>query len=155
MCGIAGFISNSNGESVGRREVLLDKMCASIQYRGPDEQGTIVKDRAALGMRRLSIIDVKTGQQPIYTEDGNLAIVFNGEIYDYLEVRKELQARGHRFTTNSDTEVIVHAYEEFGPACLDRLRGMFAFAIKTAFLQFDSWREVRLRFRSEDPFAAC
>jgi asparagine synthase (glutamine-hydrolysing) len=129
MCGIAGFISNSNGESVGRREVLLDKMCASIQYRGPDEQGTIVKDRAALGMRRLSIIDVKTGQQPIYTEDGNLAIVFNGEIYDYLEVRKELQARGHRFTTNSDTEVIVHAYEEFGPACLDRLRGMFAFAI--------------------------
>lgn len=129
MCGITGFISRGSDRDLKDREILLDKMCASIRYRGPDEQGTVVRDRAALGMRRLSIIDLKTGQQPIYTEDGNLAIVFNGEIYDYLQTKKELESLGHRFKTNSDTEVIVHAYEEFGPACLERLRGMFAFAI--------------------------
>ncbi|MGI8495331.1 MAG: asparagine synthase (glutamine-hydrolyzing), partial [Pyrinomonadaceae bacterium] len=84
---------------------------------------------AALGMRRLSIIDLKSGQQPIYTEDGNLAIVFNGEIYNFLELKNELESLGHRFKTNSDTETIVHAYEEFGVKCLEKLRGMFAFAI--------------------------
>lgn len=109
--------------------MLLGKMCASITHRGPDEQGTVVRERAALGMRRLSIIDIKTGQQPIYTEDGNLAIVFNGEIYNFKELKKELEALGHYFKTNSDTETIIHAYEEFGSDCLKKLRGMFAFAI--------------------------
>ncbi len=129
MCGITGFISTDADRSVDERSRLLDRMCKSIVYRGPDEQGTLVKGRAALGMRRLSIIDIKTGQQPIFSEDGNLAIVFNGEIYNFREVRVELEKLGHRFRTNSDTEVIVHAFEEFGEGCLEKLRGMFAFAI--------------------------
>lgn len=122
--------------------MLLDRMCKIITHRGPDEQGTIVKDAAALGMRRLSIIDLKSGQQPIFDCSGNLAIVFNGEIYNFLELKKELEARGHKFKTNSDTETIVHAYEEFGADCLRHLRGMFAFAIydfarKTLFIARD------------------
>jgi asparagine synthase (glutamine-hydrolysing) len=129
MCGIAGFISQENDADVAGREARLDEMCRVITHRGPDEQGTVVRGRAALGMRRLSIIDLKSGQQPIYDCTGNLAIVFNGEIYNYQELKKDLQARGHRFRTNSDTETIVHLYEEFGPDCLRHLRGMFAFAI--------------------------
>ena len=129
MCGIAGFITKEKDAPVATREILLDKMCKIITYRGPDEQGAIVKESAALGMRRLSIIDLKCGQQPIYTEDGNLAIVFNGEIYNFRELKKELESLGHRFKTNSDTETIVHAYEEFGVKCVEKLRGMFAFAI--------------------------
>jgi asparagine synthase (glutamine-hydrolysing) len=129
MCGITGFISKEKNLPRAEREILLDKMCGIITHRGPDEQGALVRERAALGMRRLSIIDVKSGQQPIYSEDGNLAIVFNGEIYNFKEVKKELETLGHRFKTNSDTETIVHAYEEFGSDCLEKLRGMFAFAI--------------------------
>ena len=129
MCGIAGFISNDKSLPAAEREVLLDRMCRVITHRGPDEQGMIVKDTAALGMRRLSIIDLKTGQQPIFDCSGRRAIVFNGEIYNYQTLKKELEARGHRFKTNSDTETIVHAYEEFGTDCVRHLRGMFAFAI--------------------------
>jgi asparagine synthase (glutamine-hydrolysing) len=129
MCGIAGFIEKDSDTSVERREGLLDRMCKTIVHRGPDEQGTIVRGRAALGMRRLSIIDLKTGQQPIFNDAGNLAIVFNGEIYNYRELKKELESLGHRFKTNSDTETIVRAYEQFGADCLKKLRGMFAFAI--------------------------
>ena len=129
MCGIAGFITKEKDAPRAEREILLDKMCKIITYRGPDEQGTVVRDHAALGMRRLSIIDLKCGQQPIYNEDGNLAIVFNGEIYNFQELKKELESLGHKFKTNSDTETIVHAYEEFGVNCLEKLRGMFAFAI--------------------------
>lgn len=129
MCGIAGFIVKDKDQPIQEREVLLDKMCKIITHRGPDEQGMVVTGRAALGMRRLSIIDLKSGQQPIYNEDGTLAIVFNGEIYNFQELKKELESRGHRFKTNSDTETIVHAYEEFGTDCLEHLRGMFAFAI--------------------------
>ena len=129
MCGIAGFISTDKDAPTREREVLLDKMCKIITYRGPDEQGAVVRERAALGMRRLSIIDLKCGQQPIYSEDGNLAIVFNGEIYNFRELKRELESLGHRFKTNSDTETIVHAFEEFGTACVEKLRGMFAFAI--------------------------
>jgi asparagine synthase (glutamine-hydrolysing) len=128
MCGIAGFI-NTEIKPGGEREALLDAMCRVITHRGPDEQGMMVDDHAALGMRRLSIIDLKTGQQPIYDESGNLAIVFNGEIYNFRELKTELEKLGHRFKTNSDTETIVHAYEEFGADCLRHLRGMFAFAI--------------------------
>jgi asparagine synthase (glutamine-hydrolysing) len=129
MCGIAGFISKEKNAPLAGREILLDRMCRVITHRGPDEQGTIVKDRAALGMRRLSIIDLKSGQQPIFDCSGRLAIVFNGEIYNYRELKKDLEARGHKFKTNSDTETIVHAYEEFGADCVRHLRGMFAFAI--------------------------
>lgn len=129
MCGIAGFISPNEAGSRDEREALLDRMCRVITHRGPDEQGMMVDGRAALGMRRLSIIDLKTGQQPIYDESGNLAIVFNGEIYNFRELKAELESLGHRFKTNSDTETIVHAYEEFGAQCLQHLRGMFAFAI--------------------------
>ncbi len=129
MCGIAGFISKEKDAPTAEREILLDKMCKIIEHRGPDEQGAAVEGRAALGMRRLSIIDLKCGQQPIYTEDGNLIIVFNGEIYNYRELKTELESLGHRFKTNSDTETILHAFEEFGANCLEKLRGMFAFAI--------------------------
>jgi asparagine synthase (glutamine-hydrolysing) len=134
MCGIAGFISKNADAPVVEREIKLDKMCKIITHRGPDEQGTAIEGRAALGMRRLSIIDIKSGQQPIYTEDKTKFIVFNGEIYNFRELKKELERRGHRFKTNSDTETIIHAYEEYGAGCLEHLRGMFAFAIwdKTA-----------------------
>jgi asparagine synthase (glutamine-hydrolysing) len=129
MCGIAGFISKEKNLPTAEREVLLDKMCKIIKHRGPDEQGMVVKDRAALGMRRLSIIDLKSGQQPIFDCTGNLAVIFNGEIYNFQELKKDLQKRGHRFRTNSDTETIVHAYEEYGTDCVRHLRGMFAFAV--------------------------
>jgi asparagine synthase (glutamine-hydrolysing) len=127
MCGIAGFIDAEPGQN--RAEQLIDNMCRVIRHRGPDDQGTWVGDGAALGARRLSIIDVAGGNQPIFNEDHSILIVFNGEIYNYLELREELRARGHRFTTNSDTEAIVHAYEEYGDDCVTHLRGMFTFAI--------------------------
>ena len=129
MCGITGFISNDDESGKQDREDLIRAMCLSIRHRGPNEQGTLVRGKAALGIQRLSIIDVKLGHQPIYSEDGNLAIVFNGEIYNYLEIKKALESRGRRFKTNSDTEVIVQSYHEFGKDCLKLLRGMFAFAI--------------------------
>lgn len=128
MCGITGFINKVDSDKAPR-EALLDAMCRVIEYRGPDEQGMAVEGRAALGMRRLSIIDLKGGQQPIFSEDGAKLIVFNGEIYNYRELRKDLESRGRNFKTNSDTETILVAYEEFGTACVNRLRGMFAFAI--------------------------
>lgn len=129
MCGIAGFINREKDARAVERELTLDRMCRIIEHRGPDEQGLCLEGRAALGMRRLAIIDLKCGQQPIYTEDGNLIIVFNGEIYNYLELKTELESLGHRFKTNSDTETILIAYQEFGAACLEKLHGMFAFAI--------------------------
>jgi asparagine synthase (glutamine-hydrolysing) len=129
MCGIAGFVSNAAAPEARARELVLDEMCRVIRHRGPDDQGTMLADNVALGMRRLSIIDLAGGHQPISNEDGSATIVFNGEIYNYRELQKELTARGHRFQTNSDTEAIIHAYEEYGPACVEHLRGMFAFAI--------------------------
>ena len=127
MCGIAGFIGIQRGRD--HTGELIDSMCKVIRHRGPDDQGVWVGDGAALGMRRLSIIDLAGGHQPIFNEDQSILIVFNGEIYNYRELGKELQERGHRFTTNSDTEVIVHAYEEYGDDCVKHLRGMFTFAI--------------------------
>ena len=128
MCGIAGFITKTNDRS-DERVAKLDAMCRVITHRGPDEQGTAIEGRAAMGMRRLSIIDLATGQQPIYNSDDTKLIVFNGEIYNYLELKKDLESRGHRFRTNSDTETIIHAYDEYGADCVNHLRGMFAFAI--------------------------
>jgi len=132
MCGIAGFIDRWNASErrgVEARAAILDRMCRIISHRGPDDQGTMVSAGVALGMRRLSIIDLAGGHQPISGEDGSVTIVFNGEIYNFLELKSQLEARGHRFKTDSDTEAIVHAYEEFGDQCLEYLRGMYAFAI--------------------------
>src|SRR5215207_8228703 len=127
MCGIAGFVND--GGAPAERGRVLERMCGVIRHRGPDDQGTLVADGVALGMRRLSIIDLAGGHQPISNEDGTVTIVFNGEIYNYRELRRELTTRGHRFQTDSDTETIVHLYEEYGPRCVEHLRGMFAFAI--------------------------
>jgi asparagine synthase (glutamine-hydrolysing) len=104
-------------------------MCAAIRHRGPDEDGFYVNDGVGLGMRRLSIIDLKSGQQPIHNQDRTAWIVFNGEIYNYRELRDKLEQLGHTFYTNSDTEAIVHAYDQYGADCPNHLRGMFAFAI--------------------------
>lgn len=124
MCGIVGFV----GQLVDPKKVL-QKMMAAIAHRGPDGQGSYIEENVALGHRRLSIIDLEGGRQPMLNEDGNYIIVFNGEIYNFQELREELLAAGHVFTTHCDTEVLLHGYEEWGKAMLDRLRGMFAFAI--------------------------
>lgn len=104
-------------------------MCQAIVHRGPDDEGIFVKENSGLGMRRLSIIDVAGGHQPVFNEDRSIWTVFNGEIYNFPELRGELEKRGHRFYTNTDTEVIVHLYEDFGEDCVEKLRGMFAFAL--------------------------
>ncbi len=126
MCGICGII-NRTDEPVAR-DVLL-RMRDALAHRGPDDAGCHVDGGVGLAMRRLSIIDLSSGHQPIFNEDGTIAIVFNGEIYNYRELRQDLVARGHRFQTQTDTEVIVHLYEDHGPQCVDRLNGMFGLAI--------------------------
>ncbi len=126
MCGIAGII-RWDGRQV--REDEIRAMCGVIAHRGPDDEGVYIGDGVAIGMRRLSIIDLDNGFQPISNEDGTVWIVFNGEIYNYRELRRDLEKHGHVFRTASDTETIVHLYEDLGPRCVDRLRGMFAFAI--------------------------
>src|SRR5262249_38658169 len=110
-------------------EALLDRMTSSIRHRGPDGSGKFIDRSVGLGHRRLSIIDVAGGDQPIANEDGTLQVVFNGEIYNFIELREELQALGHKFKTRSDTEVIVHAYEQWGVDSVRRFNGMFAFAL--------------------------
>ena len=127
MCGIVGVIDPS--ASRAQIQPIVRRMAGAIVHRGPDDDGFFGADGVGLGMRRLSIIDLAGGQQPIYNEDGRLALVFNGEIYNYRELRAQLQGQGHRFRTESDTEVIVHLYEEHGDACVHHLRGMFAFAL--------------------------
>ncbi len=132
MCGIAGFADSfplSSGFDAVGAGALVRRMCAAIRHRGPDDEGVLVEPGVALGMRRLSIIDVATGHQPIHSEDSRVWVVFNGEIYNFRELRRELEAAGHVFYTATDTEVIVHAYEEWGRGALVRLRGMFALAI--------------------------
>jgi asparagine synthase (glutamine-hydrolysing) len=129
MCGIAGFIGSNNLESAADSAAVLRRMCDVIKHRGPDDWGTHVANNVALGMRRLAIIDLVGGHQPMSSSDGNFTIVFNGEIYNYQELRAALMSRGHRFSTDSDTETILVAYEEHGEECLQYLRGMFAFAI--------------------------
>jgi len=124
MCGIAGWV----GAAGGGREVL-DGMLRALEHRGPDDTGRALAGEAALGMTRLSIIDLVTGGQPMTSADGTATLVFNGEIYNFRDLRGELDGRGRRFATRSDTEVLLRAWEEWGEACVDRLRGMFAFAI--------------------------
>jgi asparagine synthase (glutamine-hydrolysing) len=127
MCGIAGRLNSAGSGPASERD--LRQMLAMIRHRGPDQFGIYLDGPVGLGNARLSVIDLSTGQQPISNEDGTLWIVFNGEIFNYVELRPELEARGHRFTTTSDTEVLLHAYEEWGPKCLERLNGQFAFAV--------------------------
>ncbi len=127
MCGIAGVALRDPLDAPD--EGLLHRMCAAMVHRGPDDEGTFVASGVGLGMRRLSIIDLPGGHQPVFNEDRSVWIVFNGEIYNFPQLRKELLQRGHTFYTHTDTEVIVHLYEEMGADCVSKLRGMFAFAL--------------------------
>src|SRR4051812_24580129 len=126
MCGIAGFVSTDGlhegaaAQAIAMRDVLA--------HRGPDEVGLHCDAYAALAHRRLSIVDLSTGQQPLSNENGTTWVIFNGEIYNHTQSRRELEARGHRYRTQSDTETIVHAYEQWGDNCVHHFRGMFAFA---------------------------
>ena len=127
MCGICGVCLSDPAGQVDR--ALVEAMSARLAHRGPDGAGVYVDSRVGLGHRRLSIIDLNTGDQPMSSEDGTCVLVFNGEIYNYLELRRELTDQGHRFRTQSDTEVILHLYERHGADCVHRLNGMFAFAL--------------------------
>ncbi|HEY3128369.1 MAG TPA: asparagine synthase (glutamine-hydrolyzing) [Acidobacteriota bacterium] len=127
MCGICGKLTFDKGAVVERS--LLKLMLDTIRHRGPDDEGVYVAPGVGLGHRRLAIIDLNSGRQPLSNEDGTVWIVFNGEIYNYQELRRYLMTKGHVFKTQSDTEVIVHLYEELGEACVEKLRGMFAFAL--------------------------
>lgn len=126
MCGICGKFNVASGDPVPPE--LIKRMADVLRHRGPDGEGYYVHKNIGLGHRRLKIIDLETGQQPMFNEDGSLVVIFNGEIYNFMELRRELQASGHHFRTKSDTEVLLHGYEEWG-RLLQRLRGMFAFAI--------------------------
>src|SRR5262245_46157351 len=131
MCGICGAFALS-GALDPAITMAVPSMTRAIAHRGPDGEGYYSDRRAALGHSRLSIIDRAGGAQPLANEDGTCRVLFNGEIYNYRELRRTLSARGHRFATHSDTEAIVHAYEEYGPACVEHLEGMFACAIYDA-----------------------
>jgi asparagine synthase (glutamine-hydrolysing) len=153
MCGICGIFFADRNHRVSRD--ALAAMNREIIHRGPDDEGCLVQENVGLAMRRLSIIDVQTGHQPISNEDGNYWIVFNGEIYNHLELRRDLEARGHRYRTKSDTETIVHLFEEYGNDCVTHLRGMFAFAIwdqakKQLFLARDRLGIKPLYYRYSD-----
>jgi asparagine synthase (glutamine-hydrolysing) len=126
MCGIAGLVQFDDRSADLN---LTRQLTRALAHRGPDDEGVVVRGPVALGHRRLSIIDPEGGKQPLANDDGALWITCNGELYNYRELRSELRACGYTFRTESDTEVIVKAYEEWGDACLDRFRGMFAFAI--------------------------
>jgi asparagine synthase (glutamine-hydrolysing) len=126
MCGIAGLLSLGE-KPVSEEEVR--SMCDAMVHRGPNDAGYYAAEGVVLGMRRLSIIDLETGHQPVRNEDGSVWVVFNGEIYNFKELRPSLEQQGHRFYTDTDTEVIVHLYEQYGEACVQKMRGMFAFAI--------------------------
>ena len=140
MCGICGVFCSDRTQHANRE--ALAAMNRQIVHRGPDDDGFFVEDNIGLAMRRLSIIDVQAGHQPLSNELGSIWIVFNGEIYNHQDLRKDLEMRGHRYRTHSDTESIVHLYEEYGTKCVEHLRGMFAFAIwdrprKTLFIARD------------------
>src|SRR5919109_1554261 len=127
MCGIAGIVA-ADGLRADER-VRAQLMRDVLAHRGPDGAGLHVDDRAALAHRRLSIVDLAGGHQPLANEERSVWVTYNGEIYNHASVRATLEAAGHRYKTRSDTETIIHAYEQWGDACVDRLRGMFAFAI--------------------------
>src|SRR4051794_14241875 len=126
MCGIAGLVSTKQQPDAAS---LVRKMTDVIAHRGPDDSGLYVDPHAALGHRRLSIVDLAAGHQPMANESGTLQIVYNGEIFNHAELRLELEKAGHRYRTHCDTETVIHSYEEFGPKCLSNFHGMFVFAI--------------------------
>ena len=126
MCGIVGFIDRMNQNDKSK---TLEEMMNTIVHRGPSSSGEFIDEGAAIGFRRLSIIDLEGGDQPIFNEDKSKLITFNGEIYNFRELREDLIAKGHDFTTHADTEVLLHGYEEYGVELLQKLRGMFAFVI--------------------------
>lgn len=127
MCGIAGVVGERNDGRID--QATIHQMCQTIVHRGPDDEGVFVQNGVGLGMRRLSVIDLAGGHQPIFNEDRSIAVVLNGEIYNFLELRQQLESRGHQFCSQSDTEVIVHLYEEIGSDCVSKLRGMFGIAL--------------------------
>ena len=126
MCGICGVVSFDESSEAPE---IVRRMTATMRHRGPDDEGFLSEGRMALGMRRLSIIDLEGGHQPIFNEDGSIGVVLNGEIYNFQALGRELAELGHSFRTRSDSEVIAHAYEEWGADCVRRLQGMFAFAV--------------------------
>src|SRR5689334_9382362 len=126
MCGIAGVISRNID---GAEMACVERMLEALAHRGPDGRGDFRGHHVVMGMRRLSIIDLEGGWQPLYNEDKSLVLILNGEIYNYIELTRELKGRGHTFATHGDGEVILHLYEELGEQCLARLRGMFAFVL--------------------------
>ena len=128
MCGITGWINLENNRSQNS-EAVLHAMCERMKHRGPDSEGLWTDETVALGMRRLSIIDLATGEQPVYSEDRSIVVVMNGELYNFREVRSDLEKHGHKFETQTDTEILPHLYEEYGDAMLEHINGMFAFAL--------------------------
>jgi asparagine synthase (glutamine-hydrolysing) len=139
MCGIAGIVGAKDDGRIDYE--TIHRMCQTMVHRGPDDEGVFIKNGVGLGMRRLSIIDLAGGHQPIFNEDRTCWVVFNGEIYNFSELRRELEGKGHHFRTHTDTEVIVHLYEDIGADCVHKLRGMFAFAL------FDERRQRLLLVR--------
>ncbi|QYO66560.1 asparagine synthase (glutamine-hydrolyzing) [Leptolyngbya sp. 7M] len=129
MCGITGWINLDTTKAEQNAEAALHSMCDRIVHRGPDSEGLWLDETVALGMRRLSIIDLKTGDQPVFNCDKSVIVMMNGELYNYREIRAELEKKGHRFTTNSDTEILPHLYEEYGDGLLECVNGMFAFSL--------------------------
>ena len=125
MCGIAGYVDYNHQP----QKHLVAKMLQEIAYRGPDQTGIYIEENVALGIQRLSIIDLKTGNQPMQNSDKTITVVFNGEIYNFLELKQSLKEKGHKFKTKSDTEVLIHAYKAYGFEMPKYLKGMFAFAI--------------------------
>ena len=126
MCGICGVLDLRHNRFPARE---MEAMSGQLRHRGPDDHGIVFSNPMSFGFRRLSIVDLSGGKQPMTNEDSTIWIVFNGEIYNHRELRPMLESRGHRYGSNSDTETIVHLYEEYGPDCVHHLRGMFAFAI--------------------------
>src|SRR6478672_8962646 len=130
MCGITGWANlDARARPPEGGDELLRSMCDRMTHRGPDSEGYLIDDGVGLGMRRLAIIDLLTGEQPVFNEDRSVAVVLNGEIYNYRELRGDLEARGHTFRSASDTEVLPHLYEEYGRDMVEHLNGMFAFAL--------------------------
>src|SRR5215831_2113326 len=127
MCGLVGLVDRPRSNARGD---VLKKMLAVVRHRGPDDDGTYLSGQVGFGFRRLSILDLSVAaHQPMTSADGMVTLVFNGEIYNYLELRRDLKSRGHTFSSSGDTEVLLHSYLEWGPSCLSRLNGMWAFVL--------------------------
>ncbi|MFN0139126.1 MAG: asparagine synthetase B family protein, partial [Pyrinomonadaceae bacterium] len=129
MCGITGWVNLEQSRSNNHTEAVLHSMCERIVHRGPDSEGIWMDDAVALGMRRLSIIDLKTGDQPVTNEDKSVIAMINGELYNFREVRAELEKRGHKFVTQTDVEIVPHLYQIYGEDFVDHINGMFAISL--------------------------